>query len=179
MTAHDLLTEYKAGKRDFSDANLSNTDLRNANLRFADLSNAYLSNACLSNANLRNTDLRGADLSNACLSNADLSNTDLRNACLSNANLRGANLEHNKTVIYACLGGYVMFMNEREGKLMVKAGCRYFDVAEAREHWAEGNESEWSEKTAEYGQRQRDMLEFLVIQAVALDWESANTYRQG
>ena len=154
MNAHDLLTEYKAGKRDFSFANLRNTDLRNANLRFADLRNADLSNACLRN-------------------------TDLRNACLSGADLRGANLEHNKTVIYACLGGYVMFMNEREGKLMVKAGCRYFDVTEAREHWAEGNESEWSEKTAEYGQRQRDMLEFLVIQAVALDWESANTYRQG
>ena len=149
MNAHDLLTEYKAGKRDFSDANLSNTDLRNANLRFADLSNADLSNACLSNANLRNTDLRGA------------------------------NLEHNKTVIYACLGGYVMFMNEKDGKLMVKAGCRYFDVTEAREHWAEGNESEWTEKTAEYGQRQRDMLEFLVIQAVALEWESAKTNRQG
>ena len=139
MNAHDLLTEYKDGKRDFSFADLRNTDLRNANLRFADLSNA------------------------------DFSNADLRGACL----------EHNKTVIYACLGGYVMFMNEREGKLMVKAGCRYFDVAEAREHWAEGNQSQWTEETAEYGQRQRDMLEFLVAQSVALDWESAKTNRQG
>ena len=139
MNAHDLLTEYKDGKRDFSFADLRFAGLRNADLRFADFSNA------------------------------DFSDADLRGACL----------EHNKTVIYACLGGYVMFMNEREGKLMVKAGCRYFDVAEAREHWAEGNESEWSEKTAEYGQRQRDMLVFLVVQAVALNWESANTYRQG
>jgi len=63
-------------------ANLSNADLRGADLR-----NANLRNADLSNANLRGADLRGADLSNA-----DLCGANLRNADLSNANLCGANL---------------------------------------------------------------------------------------
>ena len=63
-------------------ANLSNADLRDANLRYADLSNA----------DLRDANLRYADLSDADLSNANLSNANLRYANLSNANLSNANL---------------------------------------------------------------------------------------
>ena len=53
----------------------------------ADLSNADLRGADLSNADLRDADLRGADLSNA-----DLRGADLRGADLSNADLRDAEL---------------------------------------------------------------------------------------
>ena len=82
---------------DLRDANLSNADLSNAILRYANLSNADLSNAILRYANLLNADLYNANLSNANLSNvhlssADLSSANLSNADLSNAILRYANL---------------------------------------------------------------------------------------
>ena len=73
-------------------ANLSNADLRNANLHNADLSNANLHNANLYNADLRNADLYNANLHNADLSNANLHNANLYNADLSNANLSNADL---------------------------------------------------------------------------------------
>ena len=80
-------------------ANLSNADLFGANLRGANLSNANLRNANLRDAdlrcaNLRNANLFGANLFGANLSNADLRDADLRGANLSNADLRGANLRN-------------------------------------------------------------------------------------
>ena len=74
--------------------NLSNANLNNANLSNADLSNANLSNANLNNANLSNADLSYADLNNANLSNANLRLVNLSNANLSNANLNNANLSN-------------------------------------------------------------------------------------
>lgn len=78
-------------------ADLSDTDLRRANLRSACLSGADLSRANLSGANLSNADLSNADLDGACLSRADLigadlSRVDLRGADLSLADLREADL---------------------------------------------------------------------------------------
>ncbi|EHJ4870303.1 pentapeptide repeat-containing protein [Listeria monocytogenes] len=75
-------------------ANLSNIDLKNTNLRFANLRLAYLRGADLSNANLRGANLRFADLNNANLSNADLSNANLSIADLNNANLSNADLSN-------------------------------------------------------------------------------------
>ena len=84
---------------DLRDANLSNADLFGANLRCANLSNADLFGANLRGANLSNADLfganlRGANLFGANLRNADLRDADLRCANLSNADLRGANLSN-------------------------------------------------------------------------------------
>ncbi len=61
------------------------SDLSNADLRGAELSNADLSNADLSGAELRDADLRNADLSGANLFDANLDNTDLRNVYLNGA----------------------------------------------------------------------------------------------
>jgi hypothetical protein len=69
---------------------LTGANLSDANLRVADLSGAYLYDANLSNANLFSADLSGAYLSEADLSNADPSNADLSNANLSDADLSGA-----------------------------------------------------------------------------------------
>ena len=84
---------------DLRDANLSNADLFGADLRCANLSNADLFGANLRGANLSNADLcganlRGANLFGANLRNADLRDADLRCANLSNADLRGANLSN-------------------------------------------------------------------------------------
>jgi uncharacterized protein YjbI with pentapeptide repeats len=75
-----------------SGADLSDADLRGANLSGANLSGANLSGADLRGANLRDANLSGADLSGANLRDANLSGADLSGANLSDANLRGANL---------------------------------------------------------------------------------------
>ncbi|PIG94946.1 pentapeptide repeat-containing protein [Gloeocapsopsis sp. IPPAS B-1203] len=86
-----LLQKYAAGKRDFNNANLSDAQLFQQNLKGVDFSYTDLSQANLSNANLR-----GADLSYTDLSQADLSQADLRGSLLLAANLRQAKLQHAK-----------------------------------------------------------------------------------
>lgn len=81
------------GKR----ANLSGTDLRNADLHGVNMSDANLYStklhgANLSCANLYGTYLRYADLSGANLRDADLRDADLRDANLLYADLRGADI---------------------------------------------------------------------------------------
>ena len=88
LDEHLLWLNGEGGSR----ANLSNADLRGANLSNADLFGANLRGANLSNANLRNANLRDADLRCANLRNANLFGANLRGANLSNADLFGANL---------------------------------------------------------------------------------------
>jgi hypothetical protein len=95
-------------------ADLSDTDLRGADLRGAYLCDAYLSGTHLSGAYLSAADLRGAYLSAADLCDADLrdayfggavlSGADLRGADLGGADLRGADL-CDADLRYAYLGG--------------------------------------------------------------------------
>ena len=186
MNTKEIRERYASGDRHFAHANLGGADLRGAdlsganlrdaylsgaylrgaNLRGANLSDAYLSGASLRGADLGGADLSGADLSGADTSDAYLSGADLGGADLGNAYLRGAILSHNSHVIYACLGDYQMVvqLHGPDGCPMVYAGCRTFTVDEARTHWAEGNEAEWTVKTPEYGAKQRAMLEFLAAQ---------------
>ena len=70
---------------------------------------------------------------------------DLRGANLYGANLRGAN------VIVGGMrsdGYQFLLFKEENGELMLRAGCRYFTIADARKHWTNtrngtqlGNES--------------------------------------
>ena len=63
---------------------------------------------------------------------AILRGTDLRGADLRGANLFGAN---------AIVGGtrsdgyQFLLFKEENGKLMIRAGCHYFTIADARAHW--------------------------------------------
>ena len=82
---------------------LNNNGGKCANLSNADLRDANLSNAILSYANLSNAILRGANLSNAILSYANLSNADLRGANLSNANLSYARNIPNYVLAITCI----------------------------------------------------------------------------
>ena len=94
----------------------------------ADLYGANLRGANLYGANLRGANLRGADLYGA-----DLRGANLRGADLYGANLYGANLIVGGTRS----DGYQFLMHkEEDGELMIRAGCRYFSVADARKHWA-------------------------------------------
>ncbi len=117
--------------------NLPGADLRWANLSWANLSRANLSGADLSRANLY-----GADLSEANLSWADLSWADLYGADLSGANLSGTNLCGANGIID--LGqdprGYRFTAHQQNNGWCILAGCRWFTIPEATEHWtAKGN----------------------------------------
>ena len=102
-------------------ANLCGANLRGANLRDANLRGADLRGADLTGANLRGADLRGANLRDA----------NLRGADLTGANLRDANLVHGG----ARSDGYEFYAHIRNGTLWIVVGCRYFPLAEARQHW--------------------------------------------
>jgi Pentapeptide repeats (8 copies) len=152
MTRDEILEAVK------NCANLRGADLSGANLRYADLHNANLHNANLHNADLRGANLYSADLHNANLRYADLRGSNLRYADLYSADLHNANLRyadlHSADLCYADLSGadlgkqwiiwgpvrsdnYAFFLQRltQDSEPMVKAGCRYFTLPEARLHW--------------------------------------------
>ena len=99
---NEWLKNGSCKKLDCSCLEMSKTDLRGKNLRFAvfyqtnlhgaDLCCAKMGEAVLRYADLRHTDMRLTDLHNADLRHADLRSADLRGAILRGADLREANL---------------------------------------------------------------------------------------
>ena len=96
---------------------------------------------------------------------------DFSGANLRGADLSGADLSHNKYLLTAILSDYPMTLSNG-ASVLVHAGCRCFSVADARAHWAVEELHTWTHTTPEYGERQRSMLEFLVLQARGLGWEA-------
>ena len=94
----ELLAENNLVGANLSRANLSNGNLKFANLSGADLSRANLGNGKLKFANLSFANLNGANLSRADFKFANLLRADLSRANLSFANLSFANL--NVTNLY-------------------------------------------------------------------------------
>jgi uncharacterized protein YjbI with pentapeptide repeats len=115
------------------DGNLSYANLRGANLRGANLRGAYLGGADLGGADLSEADLVWANLSGAYLRGADLSEADLHGA-----NLRGTYLRGTCVIdIGQRSDGFQFYLQLREDdEPLVLAGCRYFRLSKAREHWA-------------------------------------------
>ena len=126
LASHKLWLDgdAKGSRADLSGANLSRANLSRANLSRSNLSGANLYDANLYDANLYDADLSGADLSGANLSRADLSGANLYDANLIVAGNRS--------------DGYQFFgIKEPSGTVMVRAGCRYFSIVDARKHWTE------------------------------------------
>jgi Pentapeptide repeats (8 copies) len=160
MTADELLKAYKSGERDFRgaylrgaylrgadlrgvglrDADLRGADLGGADLGGADLGGADLRDADLRYANLRGADLGGADLRGVGLRDADLRDANLRGADLGGADLRGADLG-DQWIIQgpARTDGYFFSLMRLTGDQtpMVRAGCRWLSLPNARTHWSE------------------------------------------
>ena len=129
----DVLHVVEAGS-------LVGADLRGAKLRGADLIGADLRGANLRGANLYGADLRGANLRGADLRGANLYRADLHGADLSGADLRGANLGDQWIIQGGTRAdGYAFFLQKLtdDDAPMVKAGCRYMTIDDAREHWTE------------------------------------------
>jgi len=143
LRKHKLWLGDKDGgeKADLRYADLSYADLSSANLRSADLRYADLSYADLSDANLIYANLIYANLIYANLSSADLRYANLRYANLRDADLRSADLRSAENF-------YLLPVQDPRGYLFASAmltpggwriiaGCRFFSVEEAREHWGE------------------------------------------
>ncbi len=108
LAAHE--TWLETGGEKGKQADLSRTDLQEANLRLADLQEADLRGANLQEANLRLADLQEADLRDAKLQKAllgfaNLQGANLRDADLQGANLRGADLTKAKNLTREQLDG--------------------------------------------------------------------------
>jgi hypothetical protein len=98
---------------------------------------ASLRGANLEGANLRGADLGEANLGGANLRGADLWEANLRGADLGEANLRGANLGNARGIwsIGPSIDGYIFYSVINNGETYIKAGCRYFTVTDAINHW--------------------------------------------
>lgn len=99
----DYYHKQQGYNRDFlREADLSDTDLRKADLRYLNLKETLFNGSDLSKSDLRWTELQEATLADANLTNArilncnlkeaDLSGTILKNADLSNSNMKEANV---------------------------------------------------------------------------------------
>ena len=119
-----------------SGANLSGASLLGADLSGANLSRANLRGANLSGANLSRADLSGAYLTDANLTDANLSRADLSGAYLTGADLTGGEKLQVAGETASRSDGYEFrAFYLADGALKIKAGCRWFTPAEAREHW--------------------------------------------
>jgi hypothetical protein len=167
MTHDELLRRYAAGERDFRRANLYMADLRGAYLSGTNLYMANLRGANLSGAHLYMADLSEADLSRADLSGADLRGADLYMADLYMADLRKAHLSRANLIIGPQRSdGYVFHLiRDRAGVCMVRAGCRYFTVKEARAHWRK------TRKGTQLGAESLAAVNYLVAAAKAAGWK--------
>ena len=141
MTREKILANAKTGK--LIGANLRCADLSGANLRSADLYGADLRSASLSGANLYGANLYGANLYGANLRSANLRCANLRNANLYDADLRSADLRSadlgDQWIIQGPVrsDGYHFMLTRLTGEKvpMVRAGCRWFSLANAKAHW--------------------------------------------
>ena len=109
-------------------------DLARANLAGANLAGAYLAGAYLAGADLARADLARADLARANLAGAYLAGADLAGANLARADLA------NQWIVQGAVrsDGYAFVLtNYKDEGVRLKAGCRNFTLAEARQHWKE------------------------------------------
>jgi hypothetical protein len=122
------------------DANLSGANLRGANLIGANLSGAYLRDANLSGANLSGANLRGANLRGANLISANLRGANLIGANLRGADLRASDILLSGELIVLPVGDYRGYSSVAlwvDNEWRIYAGCRHFNITEARAHWGE------------------------------------------
>jgi uncharacterized protein YjbI with pentapeptide repeats len=102
---------------------------------------------------------------------ANLSHADLSSADLSSAELSSVITTHNKYLINIYLGNYPMVAFMQDGELLITAGChRGWTIDKALNHWQPENMEDWTVKTAEYGEQQLRMVEFLMAEAKHLGW---------
>ena len=140
LASADLASANLAGAN-LADANLAGADLARADLARANLARANLADANLAGADLARANLAGADLASADLARANLAGADLASADLAGANLAGAKIHGERVArcfarIMRDDGFGFHAMQLEAGGVKIAAGCRWFTVAEFRQHVA-------------------------------------------
>ena len=81
--------------------------------------------------------LNGASLNGASLYRANLDGASLYRANLYRANLDGASLDGANLIVggHRSDGYRFLLVRDATHNVMVRAGCRFFSVADARDHW--------------------------------------------
>lgn len=136
-------------------ADLREADLMGAKLERADLRQVFLFEASLRGAEANQADFRGATLIDADLRDVDFSDADLRGVRLGTINpivhglsgsvLGGADLSGARGILRLPVGhpeGYDPVAVWREEDWWIGAGCWFFPLADAREHWGADYEGE-------------------------------------
>ena len=132
-------------------------DLRNANLSYADLSYANLYQADLRRTGLHCVDFQGADLRGAIFDTACFETVNLTNAIVPFTSF----LHENYPLNYSANKDEIRFI----------AGCRNFNLSEAKNHWL--NDSYYDK---DQGKRMYHACEFLYRlwddkALIGIDWE--------
>ena len=113
---------------DLTGANLSGADLREADLKWADLKEAYLSGVDLKGANLSEADLEEVYLEGAELRGAYLEGANLDGANLDGADLREANLSGVRGVLSQTDFIKANFERTTEGIIVYKSFCEHYPI---------------------------------------------------
>ena len=136
LADHTRWLRGAGGKR----ASLDGARLDGARLGGANLAHANLVGASLVGASLVGTCLNRANLDGANFVGANLDGASLNGASLAGAEFVGAKINNDKTAVRilrratrSC--GYEFFLWHCQEGFFIKAGCRFFDMAEARQHW--------------------------------------------
>jgi len=170
------LTRANLTRANLTGANLTRANLTRASLIGANLTDANLIGANLTDANLTRASLIDADLYGANLTGADLTGAILTGARLTGANLTGARLDgadlYGNTVLRILRratrsDGYEFFLWHCKEGFFIKAGCRFFDMDAARQHWTA------TRAGTPLGDETQDILDFFDVAITRTEKETA------
>lgn len=138
---------------DLEQAVRNGTDLSNGDFRGGIYQSCYLERGRFHKSDFRDVDLEGGSLEGADFSGANLQGADLARADLDRVNFRGAILVNAiltdasilETDFTSCIGVVDAGIDPRDyrfigvwhdvGGWRIKAGCRWFSLEAARDHW--------------------------------------------
>ena len=93
----------------------------------------------------KRANMRGAYMQGAYMQGANMQGADMRGAYMQGANMQGAYMQgakiDNGNIVIGIMrratraDGYEFFLWHCQEGFYVKAGCHFFTVAEARQHW--------------------------------------------
>ncbi|HEY2617481.1 MAG TPA: pentapeptide repeat-containing protein [Acetobacteraceae bacterium] len=138
MTIDELHAKIDRGES-LRGADLANGSFPNAEFENFDLREADLSECELNGANFRQARLNDATLDDSSLVNANFHGASMYNVTMRGSDIDGARFTHCYGVVDAGFDNrgyrFVGIWHPKEQTWMVKAGCRWFTMEEAEEHW--------------------------------------------
>ncbi|CAB4155564.1 COG1357 Pentapeptide repeats containing protein [uncultured Caudovirales phage] len=135
---------------DMQGADMEGADMRYANMRYADMQGADMQRADMRyadmqradmrGANMRYADMQGANMRYANMQGADMQGANMQGADMEGADMEGAKIDGDKTAIGILRratrsDGYEFFLWHCQEGFFIKAGCHFFTMTEARQHW--------------------------------------------